>query len=333
MFFKETLFVTLIISFFAGCGSTPVPPAKKEKVIPAWVSAPVPDDGSSIYGVAMEEDRESAIRSALNDMVGKLGVSLESNYQSDQEVSGYYNKSTVKSSIKADIAKIKINNYEVVKSQRISYREFAVMIKTDKQKFFRGIVEDLDFKKQSIQNRYNATADQDSLTKYNVKKTLANEAKGLVSSILIAYELDRTFNKSAYLNFVQNMEKNYESEKKKLNFYIYGDKRSQNFVSKMKNYLATQGFNVSSAKKGNSVVIKVNTSDNISRSQIQIAVLNLKVEVYNNSKRVGGKTLILKERYNGSIASVYKNAAIHLEQDINSRGINEVIGISLDTSK
>ena len=56
----------------------------------------------------------------------------------------------------------------------------------------------------------------------------------------------------------------------------------------------------------------------------------MNVSVFDNSQRIGGKSVIIKERYNGSDANVYKNASIHLEQDIKSQGINEVIGINLN---
>jgi hypothetical protein len=101
-------------------------------------------------------------------------------------------------------------------------------------------------------------------------------------------------------------------------------------LSKIKDFLAKLGFNLSNKKQG-SVFIYLRTTDNIVRNNsINIAVLTLDIDVTNNSKEIGGKTIILKERYNDSKNSVYKNAAIHFEQDIKSQGINETIGINLN---
>jgi hypothetical protein len=81
----------------------------------------------------------------------------------------------------------------------------------------------------------------------------------------------------------------------------------------------------------NAVLVKIKTKDNINRDgPISIAVLTIDIGVFDKSQHIGGKSFIIKERYNGSEASVYKNASIHLEQDIKNAGINEVIGVNLN---
>ena len=86
MIFKTFLLFISIAVVFSGCGSSPTP-KPKPKVIPAWVSAPLPDDNEQyMYGLGVESDRDSAIKAALSDMVSKLGTTIESSYQSNQEV-------------------------------------------------------------------------------------------------------------------------------------------------------------------------------------------------------------------------------------------------------
>jgi len=118
-------YLSIIFTFliFCGCGSYFSAPKVKPvlKQYPSWIISPQQDSEVYMYGVAVEENREIAIKSALNDMISKLGTTLESSYESYQEVEGSYFKTNVKNRIKSDIAKIKINNYEVIKSQRINY--------------------------------------------------------------------------------------------------------------------------------------------------------------------------------------------------------------------
>ena len=337
MVIKNLLLLILFGFMIFGCGSAPAPQVNKPAEIPSWVTIPVVDDAYSIYGIAIGTDRENAIKVALDDMVSKLGTTIESSYESNKEVQGSYYKSTIKNKIKSEIAKIEINNYEVIKSQRISYREFAVMIKTDKQKFAKGLIELLDTKKKTIMLKLEAIQNKDVLTKYNVKKELSNEAKLLVSNVLIIDELNSsastgaTFKKEEYLDFISSIEKEFIKEQKNLTFYITGDKKSANFINDIKNFLANQGYNIVQEKKNDSVEVQLDTSDNINTSDsISIAVLKLNIEVFNNAQRIGGKVLILKERFTGSISSVYKNASIHFNQDIKSKGINELIGINLN---
>lgn len=328
--FKFLLSVLTVFVLFSGCSSTPKPIAQK-KPLPSWINAPLPsDDQRYMYGMGIESDRDSAIKAALSDMVSKLGTTIQSSFESSQEVQGSYVNSKTKNQIKSDIAKIKINNYKVIKSYKISYREFAVMVQTDKMKFVKGLNENLDAEKRAIVQKSLILNDVDALTRYNLAKELSQSANKLLSEIFIISELDNSFDKKANLDFVSNRKKIFLDQSKNLKFYITGDNKSKKFVDSIKNYIAQKGFNVVNSKN-NAVEVKIKTNDNISTNgAINIAVLTVNIGVYDSSKRIGGKSLILKERYNGSNSSVYKNANIHLKQDIKSQGINKVIGINLN---
>lgn len=333
---KYYLLISSLALVFSGCGGMMSPSPEKKPVVkqetPSWINSPQKDDSKYMYGVAIEEDRDGAIKSALNDMVSKLGTTIQSSYESNQEVQGAYSKTNVKNQIKSDIAKIKINNYEIVKSQKVSYREFAVMIRTDKEKFAKGIIESIKSKKEKITLKLDSIKGRDILTRYNTKKELLDEARSLVPNALVVAELKsvKNFDKKEYLDFAINLEKDFINEGKSLNFYVVGNKKSSTFVAKLKNFLANKSFNIANQKNANSVVVKMKTTDDIA-SRRKIAVIKVDLKVFNNSKRVGGNTIILKERYNGSKSNVYKNASIHFEADLESEKMNEIIGIKLNT--
>jgi len=326
--FKSFLLLTSTALIFTACGgsSSAAAPVEKPKVLPAWINAPLPSDNDQfMYGMSVESDRESAIKAALSDMIAKLGTTIESSYESNEEVQGAFVNSNIKNQIKSDVSKVKINNYKVIKSHKVSYREFAVMIETDKQKLVKGLKENLDAQKKSISQKYASLTGRDALTRYNTKKELSADASKLLSEVLIIAELDKSFNKKENLDFITQKQKEFLAESKSLKFFVSGNEKSAKFVDSIKNYLAQNAYNVTNSKK-NAVEIKVNTTDRISS---KIAVLNVNVSVYDKAQRIGGKSVIVKERFNGSLASAYKNASIHLEQDIKSQGINEVIGINL----
>lgn len=314
-----------------GCSSTSPALQKKEVILPSWINSVLPSDTQDkMYGMAIGKDRESAINAALTDMVSRLGTTIESSYQSDQKVQNSYSSLSVKNTIKADISKIKINNYKVIDSYKINYKEFAVMIETDKVKFISGLKDNLAIQEKNIQQRYESLLSKDILTKYNTKKELAKEAKKLIPSVLILSELDSSFDKNLHLNFISNKEKEFMLESNNLKFHISGDVKSAKFVDKIKNHLAFNGFNVVNSENA-TVKVELLTKDNIDQNAIKIAVLTINVGVFYNANRIGGKSIIVKERYNSSIQSVYKNAAIHFEQDIQNKGINTLIGINLNT--
>jgi len=322
--------LTLVTFMFSGCGGSKPSPTTAKKVTPKWITSVLPaDTATKMYGMGIGKNREIAINTALSDMVSKLGTSIESSYHTDEKVTNSYSTLDARYIIKAEVSKIKVNNYTVIKSHRINYREFAVMIETDKKKFAEGLKADLAMKKKSIDQRYQALKSRDILTRYNNKKELSKEAETLKPMILMISQLDSSFNRDKNLQFVEDKQKAFLAEQKNLQFFVSSDKKSMPFADKIKNYLAQNSFTVSSSAS-NAVVIKLHTKENISKGNISIAVLTLNVGVYDKKDRIGGKTIILKERYNSSLSSVYKNAAIHFEQDIKSQGINKLIGINLN---
>jgi len=325
-----TLFLVLFVVGFSGCGSSNPSPAKIKKPIPSWINSILPSDtNSKMYGMGIGKNREIAINTALSDMVAKLGTSIESSYHTDEKVRNSHSSLEARYIIKAEVSKIKVNNYKVVKAYKINYREYAVMIETDKKEFAEGLKTDLSMKKKSIEQKYKALSSRDTLTRYNGKKELSKESEALKPTILMISQLVKGFNKKGNLKFVEDKQNSFLAEQENLKFYVSSDKKSKSFANKIKNYLAQNSFTVSSTSV-NAVMIKLSTKENITKGNIAIAVLTLNVGVYDKKDRIGGKTIILKERYNSSIESVYKNAAIHLEQDIKSEGINNLIGINLN---
>lgn len=310
---KFIILPLLLMIFLGGCMQTRPKPPKKE--IPTWVNAVLPNDTtSSMYGMAIAKNRELAIKEALSDMVSRLGVSIESTYESVEKSSRHHSSLKVKNSIKSEISKIKINNYKVIKSFRINYREFAVMVASDKQKFVAGLKADVSMKEHSIEKRAKALAGLDSFRKYREKKILMQEAQKLVPTILMIAQLDASYKKTKDMQFVDKQESTFLTQSRKLKFFVSGDRNSQAFVNVIKNDLTAHGFVVCHHAK-NAVNVQLKTTDNL-HNDVSIAVLIMEIKVYDKQNQIGGKTIIMKERYNGSKRSVYKNAAFHLKEDI-----------------
>ena len=327
----KIILLSLVFLVFVGCGGTAPSPSQKEVAVkkhrPEWVDGVLPNDTQRyMYGLGIESDRQKAIKAALSDMVAKLGTTIEANYESnDVVINNSFSNSTVKNQIKTKISKIKINNYKVIKSYKVSYREFAVMVETDKLKFVNGLKDALEQRKRELEQKAKTLKGADILTRYNTKQELAKKAKDMVAEVLIISQLDAEFDKKKELDYIAKKEDEALQEAKRLKFYVHGTKKSAKFVDKIKNYLAKKGYKVTNSKRG-AVNVVLSIKDYVRGG---IAVLILDVKVLDKNNRIGGKSIVMKERYNGSKQSVYKNAAIHFEQDMNSMGIDELIGIHL----
>jgi hypothetical protein len=326
------LIVASLLLVFGGCvGTSPAPaPVQAKKAPPAWIDNPPQTDASYLYGVAIDENRDTAVKAALNNMVSKLGISIESSFQTTKELQYSFVKTEMKNQIKSDVAKIKVNNYEVTGSERMSYREFAVMVRTDKQKFAAGLKAGLENKTQSIKTQLAAAKKDNVLGRYNTTKKMAAEANAMVTEIAILSQLDTTFATKTYMDFVDGVNKTYLNEKSKLNFRVTGDGNAQEFVKKAKDALGKQSFNISNASNANTVNIKMSASTRITEGSMKIAVIKLNVDVLNGSRQVGGNSLIYKQRFSGSTAGIYKNSSLHFEQDMEKEGLFKTLGINLE---
>lgn len=329
LFFKYNL-LAVIVLLFSGCGATPIPP-KKVTPPPSWVYSILPNDSAEkMYGLGIGRNREDAIKVALNDMVSRLDVTLKSSYKSKEKVTNYSQSSVVTSDIESTVSDIKINNYRVIKSYRLNYKEFAVMIVTDKRKFVKGLKENLKNSEESISNHLESIASRDVLTRYNMKKSLAKEAKKLETTLDIISILDKHFNIKKGRDFIFHIEQEYLQESNSLKFFVQSDSASRPFAQRIKNFLAQKHFQISSSRRG-SLLLFIKSKKNLHNGVIKIVVFMINISAYDGRTRVGGKNIIMKERYNGSMASAYESASIHFEQDIKSQGINSLLGIDLDT--
>ena len=321
-----TLFVILFT--FAGCGGVKPTPAKVKTPPPSWVyGVPPADTQTKMYGLGIGKNRESAIQTALNNMVSKLSVTLKSSFQSKEKVEDFYHTSTVTNNIEANIAKIKINNYKIIRSYRINYREFAVMIESDKQRFVRGLEDDLEQKYKDILQRLAHSKNDTIIVRYNSTKELSKEAEKLKSSIWIISELDPHFDKSKYLHFITKMQTTFLKESQNLKFYVNGDAKSKIFVEKIKNNLLKKSFNLVDRKR-NAIRVFVKTEKRVSNSFVKIVTYTIHITVYDGKNQIGGKTTVIKERDTDSQHAQYM-AAIAFNQSIEKSGINSVLGIEL----
>lgn len=328
---NNKLYLLVIVSLafiFTGCGSPKVAPPKKVE-LPSWIKKQPQDTKQTTYGLGIDKNREDALKSALNDVISKLGIKLESNFSNKQIVDGYYSRTITTSDIKTDVSKIRVTNYDVEKSHRVSYREYAVLVKVDNKKFFSSLKKDIDKMKKDIKNEYTNSMKLDSISRYRVKKSISKECDRLLSNTLVAKELYSNFNTKPYFDFVSKMKKDFKNEVNSLNFYISGDSNSKNFTQIIKQQLLDNGFNVSKSKKANSVKIFLNSTDDFSKKS-NIVTVKLNIKVNDANKVVGTNSLVLKERYKNSKSKVYNSAAIHFKQDIESLQIEKVLGIGIN---
>ena len=75
----------LFVLTLTGCGSEPAAPAKQESMrqLPTWYLSPPKNSERYLYGVGEVKNLDEATRHALENMVSRFGIAIESQYRSN----------------------------------------------------------------------------------------------------------------------------------------------------------------------------------------------------------------------------------------------------------
>jgi len=284
-----------------------------------------------MYATGSGENKDEAVRNALSSMVAELGISIESSFESNMEVKNSYASKEVKSNIKTNIAKIRISNYEVLYFEKIRYNETVVLIRSDKKKFFEALEKSLNTKVDAIKEERKAVQTEHRLQQYNTYLKLDAQAKELLSEVMVLSSVDSTFDHTKYTKFIAQIGKELSDAKRNLKFYVVGDKDSKVFETELKNYLTDKDLNLASRESSENIVIQINTQVTIDKmsDSMQLSVFSIDIKAFSDKKRIGGKSLVMKERYSGSLDASFKSASIHFAQDINQQKTEEIIGLNI----
>ena len=332
---KKLLLLVPVLLVIIGCGK---PPAPKDAVfvqkdMPSWYTNPAQNSATYLYGIGSGSNQEEATNAALSNMISKLGTTIESTFESNTEITTTFTESInkkVKQNIKSSIAKINISNYEVVDTEKMSYDNTLVFIKTDKKKFAQHLNDEIDMKISKIKTKKSMLSRKNALERYNTLFDLNIESTSLISNIMVLSEVDKSLNKKSYLNFISKTNSDFEDARKNLKFFVYGDKKSKQFVTKLKNYLSSKSLKLTNKKSSKSINISLKTSSRVTKSMgMKIAIFSINTKVYANKEDIGGKVIIKKERMSGDFATAYKNASVHFEQDLQDLSTEEAIGIKI----
>jgi len=79
-FSTAALFLNLL--FFSGCGVKEEPEPLGRKSYPSWYIDPPKTTASTLYALGEGENRDEAVKNALNMMASTLSVSISSQYDS-----------------------------------------------------------------------------------------------------------------------------------------------------------------------------------------------------------------------------------------------------------
>ena len=132
--------LSFFVLIFSGCGTQKRVVVAKKKEIPSWYQHPPKSSATELYAVGHGRDRQSAITDALTQMVSTLSVSVSSKFTAKtvvREGSVNSSKSLYTDELTSEVKKIRISNYELLEAYSLGFKNYVVLVKSNKKKLLR----------------------------------------------------------------------------------------------------------------------------------------------------------------------------------------------------
>lgn len=330
---SKIIFTALLCIFLMiGCSNKPALVLQPEKPLPDWYLNPSANSFDTLTGIGGGATLEQATDSALSNLVSRLGVSIESKFESVTKSTQHTYSNNSVEYIKSEVSKIRISNYELVFSEQIKYNQFIVMVKSKRTQFIKDLTQQVNntlaSEKQAIKN---ASADN-ALKRYHVIKSSAEESKKLAPTLVVLSSMDEKFNNDYYQKELQSLQTQVEQARQHIVFVIRTDAKSNKAATPIKNALSQQGFSVGNAALREGVLI-INLQTNSQRNAsmgFQIAEMLVKVSVTDyKGKLVGANSINLTGHATRGFELAETAAIETFAEVIKQQGIAQVLGIAL----
>lgn len=320
--------------FLAGCAAQKEVEVAQKKVLPSWYVNPPQTTQTTLYAIGEGEDRDEAVKNALNMMASTLSVSISSQFDSQKVVQeGLLNthQSTVVSKTQSDVKKIRISSYELIESHKLGFRNHIVLIKSQKQKLFLSLKNELEQKFSLIDAQMKSLPLHHALEQLNIYKKAKYEIKDVPDVLVVMNVLESAYDGKEYLQKIDILNSSYEKLASSITVAITCDAESKNLEAPIR-----EGFNSKGVQVGNgsgnthfNVVVKSNIQKassygfTLARSAIEISIKDYKGSIVASNKLniVGQST----QGYEVAKESV----AMKLDEMIKKEGIGKIIGLDL----
>jgi hypothetical protein len=330
---KNIFILILSLVLLSACGSQKRV-VVQEKKAPTWYDNPPRSTSETLYEVGQGYTKKEAIDNALSLMLSTLSVSIESKYNSksveNQGSIENYQK-TVSNEISSEVKKIRISNYEVVKSEEFGFKDFRVLVKSDKKKIFESLKQELDQKFNTIQKRAKSVENQNAIKQINFYKDAKKQLENVPNTLIVMHSLRNGFESKSYLERLAEIDSKYEYLLDNISFSIKTDAQAKNLKDPIRNGLSEKKLKIKDERGKNHFVITITSKIqqakaygfDLARSAIAITVKDYKGAI------IGSNKLNIIGQSTQGYAIAKENVAIKLQNLIEKEGISKVLGLEL----
>jgi hypothetical protein len=327
------LFVSLIL-LFSACATQKRVVVADVKEYPRWYLKPPITDADTLYSVGDGQSKEDAIANALSMMVSTLSVSISSQFNSKSVIKeGTYssNTATYTNEVQSDVKKIRITNYELISSQSMGYKQYIVLIKSDKKKLFDGLLQEIEQRFSMFEKQESNNKNLNAIKKLLFYKSSKESLKDIPNNLMVMKVLNTSFNDEKYLNKLQKIDERYLQTLSSISFSIESNKQATNLKSPISKAINAQKYKIKKTGAKNHFTIYIKSSIvksksygfTLARSAIDISVKDYKGNL------IGSNKLDIIGQSTQGYEVAKQNIAFKLNAIIEKDGIEQVIGLKI----
>ena len=326
------IFIALLL--LSGCASQKRMVVVEKKSMPLWYTNPPLSDSAQIYATGEGENKEEAIKNALNTMASMLSVSLSSSFNStateNQGLINNYQK-TISSEIQSDVKKIRISNYEIINSVEQGFKEHLVLLKSNKSKLFESLKKELEIKFDIVEKRKKNMLSLNAIKQLNIYKELKTSLSDVANTLVVMDVLKSGFDGRSYIDKTEQVSSEYEVLLSKITFSIHSNKEAKNLESSIADGLSSKNMQIKNISNKEHFKINIKSKSEKANSYgftLARCAINITVEDH-LGKIIGSNKLNIIGQSTQGYNIAKENVAIKLNAMIEKDGISKVIGLEL----
>jgi len=321
----------LAILFLSSCGTTKPRIVVKEKSLPLWYLQPPLSNAKELYGVGEGKDKKEALSNALASLLATLSVSISSNYSAKSIIKeGRINsqEATYVNETQSEVKKIRISSYDVVKSEKLGFKKYAVLIKVDREKFFKSLKKEIDQEFALIASWEHNREYKNALQRLAFYNKALEKLDDLQNRLLVMSVLNESFNSQKYLQKYENLLNKRDTLLNKITFWIVSDYKP--LIAPIAKGLNTKKIKIKNFKNRNHFLVTIKSNIQaansygffISRAQIRF------VTKENNGNILATNVISITGQSSQSYEIAKQDIVKKLNRLVEREGIAKILNLS-----
>ncbi len=329
----SSVFVVFLL-LFSACGSQKRAVVAEQKALPLWYTSLAPTNATEIYAVGEGRDREEAVAQALNAMASTLSVSVSSDFRAKTVVKEGAKSSvdaTYESDLKSRVKELRISNYEIVNAESLGFKRYAVLIRSNKEKLFKSMLEETKQEFTLLQKREKNLAPTNTIKKIAFYQEAQKSLVNLPNRLLVMSVLKGDFDGSGYLKEMQEYELKLQRALESVNFVVNSSQNAINLKPVIEKGLSKKRLTV--AKRAGADTLRVSINAAIEKADAYgFTLARSEIEFVTKDSR-GNVVATNRINLTGQSSQGYEvakqNLAFALDTLVQKEGISTVLGLGI----